>query len=72
MAGVDVKKYIGATGDALVYAWQRFKGVGAETEPPLGSKDTYKGNGLAVGETVGGISIGTILLIGVAWFLFKR
>ena len=69
MAGVGIKKYIGATGDALVFAWQRFRGV--EEDPPLGSKDTVP-TAPAVGVGLGGISMGTLILAGLAYMFLKR
>lgn len=70
MAGVNIKKYIGATGDALAYAWERFRGVGEE-KPPLGSANEVPTAGAPVGA-IGGISMGTILIAGLAYMFLKR
>ena len=71
MAGVNVKKYIGATGDALAYAWEKFRGVGEEA-PPLGSANTIPPTAPPVGAAIGGISMGTILIAGIAYMFLKR
>jgi len=64
-----IKRYIGVGADALAYAFRRDTELQAgvrETEPPIGSKDKYRGT------LIGGISTTTILLILAAWYFLKR
>ena len=67
-----MKRYIGIAGDALAYAFRRDTELQAgvrETEPPVGSKDVYRG---APGAVIGGLSGTTILLLVAAWYFLKR
>jgi len=66
-----MKRYIGIAGDALAYAFRRdteLQAGVAETEPPVGSKDQYRGRG----AVIGGLSGTTILLLVAAWYFLKR
>ena len=72
-SNLDVKKYVGAAGDALVYMWQRLKGqTDEEAEPPVGSQDKFGGRSTPAAVAVGGISTTTLLLIGVAWWFLRK
>jgi len=64
-----IKKYIGATGDALVYAWGRFRGVNDEDR--VVSPTPAPGDTKPIGA-IGGISVGTLMLAGLAYMFLKR
>lgn len=69
MSTATIKKYVGATGDALAIVWQKLRGdYSPEAEPPVGAKDAVA----APGAAVAGISTGTLLLIALVWMLMKR
>jgi len=70
-----IKKYVGLASNALAYALQAdtaIKSSVSETEPPVGSKDSY-GSPTAGAIAIGGIS-GTTILMAIAayFFLFKK
>lgn len=69
-----IKKYVGLASGALAYALQADSAIKAsvsETEPPVGSKDSY-GNKTAGALAIGGISGTTILMALLAYFFLFR
>jgi len=67
----SMKRYIGIAGDALAYAFRRDTEIQTgirETDPPVGSKNQYKGTG----AVIGGLSGTTILLLIAAWYFLRR
>lgn len=67
-SSIDIKKYVGAAGDAIAIVWQKLRGTteAVGEKPPLGAQAT------APAPAIAGISTGTLLLIGLAWMLLKR
>jgi len=69
-----IKKYVGLASNALAYSLQAdsaIKATVSETEPPVGSKDSY-GNKMPTGLAIGGISGTTILMALAAYFFLFR
>jgi len=70
-----IKKYVGLASNALAYALQAdtaIKATVSETEPPVGSKDSY-GNATTGGILALGGSTTLILIAALAYFfLFKK
>lgn len=66
-----IKRYVGVGADALAYAMRQVRETQDQVEanPPVGAKSEYKPT---VAAAVGGISTGTLMLIAIAWYLFKR
>jgi len=76
MAGTTdtIKKYVGLASNALAYALQAdtaIKSSVSDTEPPVGSKDSY-GNATGGGLLALGGSSTLILLAVAAWFFLFR
>ena len=68
-----IKKYVGLASNALAYSLQAdsaIKATVSETNPPVGSKDSY-GNAIG-GLAIGGISGTTIILALLAYFFLFR
>lgn len=72
MSWESIKKYVGAATGSLIDVWRTDEAAKAglkETEPPVGSKDVYRGT---PGAVIGGISTTIILLLVAAWYFLKR
>lgn len=75
MAFETIKKYVGVAGEALVNAWGIYTSPeGPEAQPPVGSQNLYPGGPRPApgAGAILGIPIGTIMVIGIAYFLLKK
>lgn len=70
---IDIKKYVGVAGDALVDIWRaiRTEDASPEAKPPVGAQDTFAKPG-SLPSGLLGIPIGTLMLVGLAYFFLRK